>query len=296
MKIGVDVGYANTKFVTKNMKGIFLSTVEEGINEINESSTKVTYKNVNYTIGEKTGKVSVDINKINDITFEICLYTAIATAMKEKNKADIDLVTGLPIQYYKSQKDKLKDKLNGKVVDIVLNGEPKRFQIKNVIIFPQSAGLFTISPQLFRGDNIVVDIGGFTIDVSLFNGFKLIKSATYELGMLKLYDKLVQDIKARYGVSYDLLKAEEIIRHKTIIVDGQRVDIEDLVGMTLKNHAEIIMMNIKNAFKEYNTSNRIFIGGGSLVLKDYIPAAINEEDIFANAKAFYKIGEDKFEG
>jgi len=294
MKIGIDVGYANTKVVTKTGRDIFLSTVEEGINDINKS-TKVTYKGVNYTVGEKTGKVSVDLNKINDSTFEICLFTAIAKAMKNKSVEDIELVTGLPIEYYKTQREALKKSLEGKVVDIVLNGSPKRFKIKKVIIFPQSAGLFVVTPERFVGDNIIVDIGGFTIDVSLFNDFKLVRSATYELGMLKLYDKLVQAIKSKYSVSYDLLKAEEIIKSKTIIVDGKKIDIEDLVNLTLKNHSEIIMMNVKNAFKEYNTSNRIFIGGGACILKDYLDEEVKEEDIFANAEAFFKIGVDKFE-
>jgi hypothetical protein len=31
------------------------------------------------------------------------------------------------------------------------------------------------------------------------------------------------------------------------------------------------------------------------VLKDYLTKNINEEDIYANAKAFYQIGVEKFE-
>ena len=296
MILGIDVGYANTKVYSKNGTDIFLSTAEEGINEVNKNSITLEYNNKEYTVGERTGTFSTDLNKINDDTFRLCLYTAIARQMND-TIADIDLVTGLPAEYFKSQKQELVDSLKGKTINIILNNEPKRFTIKNVLVFPQSAGLFILNPSQFEAnDNIIIDIGGVTVDVSVFSDMTLLKSGTYELGMLKLYDKIIQSIKAEYSISYDLLAAEKIIKNKKIIKDGKNIDITDLINKVLKNHANTIIMNVKNGFSEYDTSNRNFIGGGSYTLRTYLPVEINQDDIYTNAKAFYEIGVKKFEG
>lgn len=296
MILGIDVGYANTKVYANNGTDIFLSTIGEGINEVNKNAIKIEFNSREYTIGEKTGRFSVDLNKINDETFKLCLYTAIARQMKGINVADIELVTGLPAEYFKNQKQELIDSLEGKTVNMVLNDDPKRFTIKKVLVFPQSAGLFILNPSNFENnDNIVIDIGGVTVDVSVFSDMTLTKTGTYELGMLKLYDKLIQEIKSEHSVSYDLLYAEKIINSKKIIRDGKGIDVTTIVEKVLKNHANTIIMNVKNGFNEYDTSNRNFIGGGAYTLRNYLPVGVKKDDIYTNAKAFYEIGVNKFE-
>jgi plasmid segregation protein ParM len=298
MTLGIDVGYSHTKVCMENGTDIFLSTLEEGTNEVNKNAIKIEFDGKAYTVGEKTGNFSIDLNKINDPIFQLCLYTAIARQMQDANVADIQLVTGLPADYFKSQKSELIDSLEGKTINMVLNDEPKRFKISKCIVFPQSAGLFILNPNDFENnDNIIVDIGGLTVDISLFDGFVLKDSSTYELGMLKLYDKLVQEIKSEYGVSFDLLQSEKIIANKKIIKDGKGIDVSKLVDEVLKKHTEKIIMNVKNGFKEYDTTNRFFVGGGSYILKEYLPSevVVKKDDILVNAKAFYKIGCDKFE-
>ncbi|MZK53308.1 ParM/StbA family protein [Clostridium beijerinckii] len=296
MILGIDVGYSNTKIYSKEGSDIFLSTMEEGTNEVNKKAIKIEYKNKEYTIGEKTGKFSVDLNKIKDETFILCLYTAIARQMKD-TVADIELVTGLPAEYFKSQKQELINSLEGTTVNLVINDEPKRFTIKKVLVFPQSAGLFILNPQNFEGnDNIVIDIGGLTVDVSVFDSYTLKKPGTYELGMLKLYDKVVQALKSEpYSVSYDLLAAEKIINTKKIIKDGKSMDVADLINKILRDHTDLIIRTVKNGFSEYDTCIRNFVGGGAYMLKDYLPVEVKKDDIYTNAKAFYKIGVDKFE-
>jgi plasmid segregation protein ParM len=296
MILGIDVGYSNTKVWGKNGTDIFLSTIEEGTNEVNKKAIKVEYKGVEYTIGSTTGNFSTDLNKIHDPIFRLCLYTAIARQMKDTS-ADINLVTGLPAEYFKVQKQELIDSLEGKTINIVLNNEPKRFTIKKVLVFPQSAGLFILNPQDFENnDNVVIDIGGVTVDISVFSDMSLLKTGTYELGMLKLYGKIVQAIKSEHSVSYDVLAAEKIIKTKKIIKDGKIIDISDLLNNVLKKHSELIIRNVKNDFSEYDTSIRNFIGGGSYTLRSYLPVDIKKDDIYTNAKAFYTIGVEKFEG
>jgi plasmid segregation protein ParM len=285
MIIGVDVGYTYTKTATKDGEDIFRSTIKEGSLDINKSIV-IEYQGREYTIGER-GSYSVDLNKTQDETFLLCLYTAIAKAMRY-NSDEIDLVTGLPVAYYSKQKQFLKDSLEGKDIFIKLNDRHKVFNINKCLVFPQSAGLFTLYPELFEHDALVIDIGGMTVDVSYFEGLKLVKYATYPMGMLKLYGEIIQAINSEHAVNLELLDAEKIIQ-EGIEIDGSAANIESII----QKHTEDILRPIKLEFP-YKTTQKVFIGGGAAALSEYLPGPVKNESIFDNAKAFYKIGVEKF--
>jgi plasmid segregation protein ParM len=285
MIIGVDVGYTYTKTATKEGTDIFQSTVKEGSLDINKSIT-IEYQGKEFTIGEK-GSYSVDLNKTQDETFQLCLYTATAKAIQHSS-GEINLVTGLPVAYYSKQKQFLKDSLEGKDIFLKYNSRHKVFNINRCLVFPQSAGLFTIYPEMFEHDTLIIDIGGMTVDVSYFEGLKLIKYATYPMGMLKLYGEIIQSINSEHAVNLELLDAEKIIQ-EGIEIEGETVNIESLI----QKHAEDILRPIKLEFP-YKTTRKAFIGGGAAALQEYLPGPVRKESIFDNARAFYKIGVEKF--
>ncbi|MGU8484985.1 ParM/StbA family protein [Clostridium perfringens] len=294
MILGIDVGYSHTKTIGENICFTFKSTVEEGSLDIGNALV-VEYDGKTYTIGEENGLYATEINKIHSLNFQVCLFTAIAKAMGNKSTEDIQLVTGLPAQYYQAQKDDLIKELKGKKVTITLNDSPKRFNITDVIVFPQSAGVLLLEPQRLTGDTCIIDIGGFTVDVSYFNNKKLRKLHTLELGMNVLANTLVQKIKAKYGVSYDVLKADDILNSGEIVVDGKAQQITELIDEVLEQHTNLIMNRLKG-IQEYNISKHIFIGGGSLRLEKFIGITnVDQNSFYTNAQAFYKIGCEKFE-
>lgn len=293
MILGIDVGYSHTKVTGEKVEFGFKSTIEEGALDIGSSLVLEDNEKI-YTVGEDAGIYATDINKIETENFEICLYTAIAKAMGRKSTEIIDLVTGLPAQYYQEQKDKLIKALEGKNVTVSLNGKPKRFTIRNVIVFPQSAGVLLLNPELLVGDTCIVDIGGFTVDLSIFSGKKLRKLYTIEEGMNVVANKLVQKIKSEYEVSYDILKADDLLDSKIIIKDNKQVNIESLIDSVLAAHYKIIENRLKG-IAEYNTSKRIFVGGGSKRLESFIDTDVAEDTVYTNSRAYYKIGVEKFE-
>lgn len=294
MKLGIDVGYSHTKVIGENIEFTFKSTIEEGSLDIG-NSIRVDFDGKTYTVGEQNGLYATEINKMHSLNFKICLYTAIAKAMKNKTNEEIQLVTGLPAQYYQAQKEDLIKELQGKKVTITLNDEPKRFTITDVIVFPQSAGVLLLEPNKLKGDVCVIDIGGFTVDVSYFNNKKLRKLHTLELGMNVLANTLVQKIKAEYGVSYDVLKVDDILDTNEIVKDGKPINIETLIDEVLESHTKLIENRLKG-LQEYNLSKHIFVGGGSLRLSKFLDIEIDPDTIYTNAKAYYKIGCEKFEG
>jgi plasmid segregation protein ParM len=290
--IGVDVGYRTTKVYTGEGSDIFGSTVQQGRIDLNRDSIVIGCQGRELTIGER-GAYSVDLNKIEDDTFRFCLYTAIVRAMKYSIE-EVYLVTGLPISYYSKQKAALREALEGKDVFISYKGVNKVFTISKCLVFPQSAGLMILEPEKFKGDTLVIDIGGMTVDVSYFEGMKLVKYATYPNGMLKLYGRLAQELMARYSVSLDLLDIERKLREGFVLDDEQiNIDADEIMAA----HSEDILRPIKLDFP-YRTSRKAFIGGGSVDLKAYLPGnvEINEDSIFKNARAFYQVGVEKFGG
>lgn len=284
MIIGVDVGYTYTKTATKEGTDIFRSTIKEGSLDINKSIT-VEYQGKEYTIGEK-GSYSVDLNKTQDETFLLCLYTAIAKSM-QYNSDNINLITGLPVAYYSKQKQILRGSLEGKDIFIKFNSRHKVFTINKCLVFPQSAGLFTLYPEMFEKDLIIIDIGGMTVDVSYFEGLKLFKYATYPMGMMVLYGEIIQAINSEHATNLDLLDAEKVIQGMEI--EGCKVNVDDII----QKHTEDILRPVKLEFP-YKTTKKVFVGGGAATLKEYLPGASREGSIFDNAKAFYKIGVEKF--
>lgn len=290
MIIGIDVGYTYTKVFAENYMDIFKSTIREEELDAIASEIVIEKDNKRYVVGERGG-ISVEQDKISDKVFEMCLYAGVARAMDSESDV-IDLVTGLPISYYKSQKDRLKEKLQDKEISLKLNGCKKHFRIRNVLVFPQSAGFAIIEPQSFIGDTLIIDIGGMTVDVSYFEETDLSQYRTYPLGMLKLYGKIIDHVNSVYALNFDNpFDAEKIIKNG-LYIDDKKVDFE--LNSILKEHTEEILSKIKLEFP-YRTSKKIFIGGGALVLKQHLPSNdIFERNIFANAEAFYRIGVSYF--
>lgn len=296
MKIGVDVGYSHTKVWTNNGGSNFKSTIQEGNLDVC-NSIHVQYLGKDYTIGENSDTSLYDnnVNKIDSLNFKLCLFTAVAMAMGEDQFVDDDvkIVTGLPASYYNSQKDSLINELKDKSVDIVLNGKPKHFTIKEVIVFPQSAGVLLLEPEKLRGDVCVIDVGGFTVDVAYFNNKKLKKLETFELGMNILGKALVTEIKNEHGIAYDVLRADDLLDSQVIYIKGEPVEIDTLIDKILKQHTGLILNRLES-IKEFNVSKRIFIGGGSLRLANNLGQKLDKDTIYTNAKAFYTLGVSKF--
>lgn len=294
MILGVDVGYSHTKVYGKDLEFSFKSTLEEGALDV-FNSIQIEFEGKEYTIGEnsKSCLYDNDMNKIDSVNFRLCLYTAIAKSMKN-NTEEIQLVTGLPASYYKGQKEKLTNGLKNKKVTITLNGEPKRFTITDIIVFPQSSGVLLLNPDKLNGDVCVIDIGGYTVDLSYFNNKKLKKLETIELGMNVLAPEIVKVVRS-FGNPCDILKVDDILDSKEIVRDNKIINIEAKLDEELKKHA-ILIENRLNGIDEYKFSKHIFIGGGSYRMKKFLDDGVEKDTIYINAKAFYLLGVNKFNG
>jgi len=295
MRISADIGYNTTNFIGDNIEGSFLSTVKEKIHELETAKYTVEYNNRTYLIGNDDGFTSIEQARDKDAIFHICLYTAIAATMSSAIDNNVRVVTGLPTQFFAEQKNALIKALENRRVFMKLNGETRNFTITKVIVFPQSAGLFLYDKSLVEKDTLVVDIGGGTLDIAYMSNGQFKEGRTYPLGVNYTYDVLLQEL-SKYGVNYsNRMKAERIIADKTIFVEGREVDVKKDIDNVLSIRAKEIVNAIKQAFPEQSKYSRfVFIGGGALLLKNYLSDyRVLDDAQMINVKTYDIVGKSK---
>lgn len=295
--LGIDVGYSHTKTVFDGGEDVFKSTVKEGVIDINKDSTVIGFDGKEYTVGEK-GSISIDSNKVYDEVFEVCLLTAILRNVDQDLKViNVNLVTGLPVSYYKHQKDELIASLEGKRVKVRYKDVDRVITIKNVIVFPQSAGVMLLHSDQFGEDdtNLIIDMGGMTVDVSYFVGTNLEKYATYKYGMHLFYEEVAYAIADQFNVDVDRDAVERFIKQGGVIINEELKEFD--FGKHFKDWMKQILTRIKAGFPYDTIQRKTFVGGGSLRFKDYLPAnkGIEVDEVLSNAQAFYFVGVQKFE-
>lgn len=295
--MGIDVGYSHTKTVTSKGTDSFRSTVKNGVIDINAKSTVIEHEGNKYTIGER-GRITVSANKIEDENFELLLLTAILRNVDE-NLTDINvkLVTGLPIAWYPKQKDLLREFLLNKKATVEYKGKDRNIHIKDCIVFPQSAGLALTNPKDFEDGrtNLVIDMGGLTVDVSLYEGRRLVSYESYQLGMLIFYSKVASAINGEFNVEVDDQGVERFIEEGSVTISEEQKNFD--FDKYFKEHMDVILTRIKTDFPYDTVHKKTFVGGGSLRFKEYLPPnkGIKCNEMQSNAEAFYGVGLQKYE-
>lgn len=295
--MGIDVGYSHTKTVSAKGKDIFRSTVKDGVIDINTGSTVIEYEGDKLTIGER-GRITVEQNKITDPNFEPLLLTAILRNSDEKlTDINVNLVTGLPVAWYPKQKDELRAFLLNKKITVGYKGKERNVHIKDCLIFPQSAGLALTNPKDFADGrtNLVIDIGGLTVDVSYYEGRRMVKFESYQLGMLKFYSDVSSAINATFNVEVDDQDVERFIDENAVTISEEQKEFD--FPKYFKAHMDKLIQKIKNDFPYDIVHKKTFVGGGSLRFEDYLPSnkGIKCNEIQSNAEAFYNVGVQKFD-
>lgn len=301
MILGADIGHKNTKIcygLEENRSDIFKSTVM--VNDLKavteDKPLVVEINNSQYAVGSKYGTYSIEEDKSTDDIFKVCLLTGIAKVVNNQiNK--INLVTGLPINYYKKYRSSVEDTFAGSTNKVKIGDHTCIFNIDTVDVYPESVGAILVSNEPARGASLIIDIGGSTVDVSYYEDTKLVKAGSYDLGMLTLYATIIKYINGHFGVDYKTLAAEDIIKRKFIQVDNECVDFD--CSRFMKEHTEDLLSRIRLEFP-WKTSRKRFIGGGSLDLLrpleeiTGLTLKTSYSGMFLNARAFYIIGDDKY--
>lgn len=244
--------------------------------------------------------------------------------------ANYTLGTGLPLREVKEGKDaQYRAKLLGSVHQVEFLITPKYQGLKvnikfdEVKVYPEGFAAYInlvmdnnltiINRELIDKRILIQDIGGLSTDIAVIKNRKVDddKAQGFNLGVAEALEAIREEIRKKHGVELDSRRdVVEIITKKNdrnhIMVRGSRTSVHDIVDRILGELAKKQYRHLRNIWqKNSQTEICYFVGGGSLVLKDYLKT-LNQnfdgynidffedekESIWMMANAYYKLISD----
>lgn len=244
--------------------------------------------------------------------------------------ANYTLGTGLPLREVKEGKDAgYRSKLIGSVHQVEFLITPKYQGLKvnikfdEVKVYPEGFAAYInlvmdnnlniINKDLIDKRILIQDIGGLSTDIAVIKNRNVDddKAQGFNLGVSEALESIREEIRSKHGVELDSRRdVVEIITKKNdrnhIMVKGSRTSVHDITDRILLDLAKKQYRLLRNIWqKNSQTEICYFVGGGSIVLKDYLKTLNNnldgynidffedeKESIWMMANAYYKLISD----
>ena len=305
MKVaGIDIGFGDTKVWCRDKYFKFPTAVAidygQGVDlgSFASKKTVISYNGKKYMLGEEALLHDPLPTRTVDFLRE---YTPLIIAYAKKFADFHEVTLGLPLGFYKDNKDEIKNN----VTRFRADGKDYSF---NVNVLPQGAGIaydYMYGEDAQRKNVInnaaVIDIGYNTIDVlSIIDG-KADSKLSFMLdniGVCQIIFKLMDKLGKKYKRSVDEFTAKKFLETKEYVGYGVSENITDLCAVLIREYAE---RTINELFIKANDAIGqaeliIFSGGGTALIKDYINEDHKKKILFlgdelaeySNARGFYK--------
>lgn len=214
--------------------------------------------------------------------FARILALAGLSLVTERN-VPIQLVTGLPVSYYRRHKDELGALLTGrhalKVIDATGNVQETVISIDKVRVIPQPFGsVFDLifndvgkaSDKRFLTEKIgVIDIGFRTADYSICDKTRYSErgSQTTDAGISKAFGVIAAALQDATGVNIELYRLYEAVGKGVIKIHGKTHDLKPLVQAAFGQLATTIAAEVERLWADdWDIDTVVVTGGGGAVL------------------------------
>lgn len=250
---------------------------------------------------------------IKDKTKDESLYyiTLMAVAKeilisKYPTKTDIILAIGLPPGHYSLLAEKYKQYFlqHGENISFKYNSVYFNLKLKDVYVFPQafSAGVTQVEELSKYTRSYIIDIGGYTVDTLLLvNGTPDMSYVeSLEIGVINMYNSVKRKVDMLLDMKIEDSDIEELMFNKksnNVLSDND--EIKEIIFEEGKAHCNKIINMLRERGIDLKTNYAIFIGGGSLLLKNFIKEMdkvgkhIILEDTKSNALGYTLLAERK---
>lgn len=235
------------------------------------------------------------------------------------------LAVGLPPNHLQARKEGFisyfMKRMGGDGIEFVYHGKKRKIAVEEVMVFPQGhAASYAYGPKkkettgrtVIRNriigqyeDYTICDIGGITCDIIPFEGRKRVvqNTKTELLGINSLIESIEQEVEinTRYKLRYRMI--EQYLKNNCCKTDV-KLNIPDvcipIIEETINNHINKIFDAVTRATGDIRVATIIFMGGGSILLRNYIEnmTGLNKEfidfitDEKANAEGFEMLAKD----
>ena len=289
--IGVDVGFGNTK----TAHTVFSSGIKKHATKPPINSMVVETNTGFYSVGNPKNT----IQKSKTITEDMLILTEAAIAEELKRlgitSADIHLGVGVPLTRMGAEKEAMLTYYN-KNRKLVYKYEDVTYSINllSINVFPQGYAAVVNYLSKFSRLSLVVDIGSWTIDILPFKEGKpdLSQCKSLSLGTITCMHKINEDLREQFNG-----EADEILL-KDVMINGTSEDLPDkyltVVKEGLSSYVEEIMGQLRALQFNLDTTQLVFIGGGSTIIKHFLdaskyPKATIIDDVHINAKGYEEL-------
>jgi len=211
---------------------------------------------------------------------------------------DVDLLVGLPPLHCKEMGARFKSyfKAHGENICFEYNKTTFNVKIADVHVFPQAYAAALTTRDKIVDANLVnlVDIGGYTVDLLQLNGLRPDMSVCTSLysGVNSLFQRINEQVRAKGAKNIPDAIIEGILRNDRKVLQscsGERIQ---LVLSTAERFVMELIPGISQAGLDLSENQTVFVGGGSVLLKEYIELtgmvanAFFVDDVCANAKGY----------
>lgn len=330
MLISVDIGYGFTKAVTDSgHRASFPSVVAPAHMDLFNGifNNGIGYKVMVHTLEGSQEKLVGDLAlnstaaqnfvarhekpaEIHDLLLLTAAYLCEASSFSVVNKREVNLVVGLPLSFYRGQKDALKDRLLKLSAWLSVDGNEKKYiSFNKVMVFPQGAGaLVSLGDALPKSGMIgLIDIGTYTTDYMLFeikNGMPIPMPdacGSVEAGIYLAQRSLAEEFEKQTGSPLPqrmYQRTMELAREgKSISFEGRNIDLFSGWKQAQKEIAETIAGHVLALWGDRTgfLDMTVFAGGGSIWFGDMLQNTFSNpmfaaEGVFANAVGFLMMG------
>ncbi|KUK10387.1 MAG: hypothetical protein XD50_1358 [Clostridia bacterium 41_269] len=322
--ISIDVGYGYTKAVSENGEKISFPSVTAplGVNRLEGMYNgvidyRVRIANEGRVNEALIGRAALMSNSCRAFVgrqekpedmHDALLLTAAYLLSNGSNNPDIILAAGLPLSYYKNQKNKLRERLSNLSACVMVNGgQEKYISFKGVSIFPQGTGVLAALDEIPEKGRIgVLDIGTYTTDYLLFEiqdnmPIPIVEGCgSVETGIFLAQKAIAMEYEKVTGSTLPLSEYqsvfEDTINGQPVVFWGKKIDLFPAWMKIQRQIAETIVSGAIAAWEKQidKLVLTVFAGGGSALLfdivKDMFPCPyLMEEGYFANAVGFLKM-------
>jgi len=327
--IGVDIGFGYTKVTDGRVSQVFKSIVGEAA-DIQFADALIPHAAAHprhFEIGGQAyfvGELAETQSRGRGFTLDPGHFIAnfaktlalAGLAPLASNNDPLNVVTGLPVSFFRRYREQLMALLTGRHVVAVVHAdgsrEEKTINIEKVRVIPQPFGsMFNLmlndngkpASQRFVSDKIgIIDVGFRTADYTISEKTRYSErgSGSSDSGISAAYSAIAAVLQEKSGVNVELYRLNEAVTRGVIKIKGKRYDLTKVVEQAYQQLAAKIASEVNLLWADdWDLDCIVITGGGGATLAPYLskllegevlPMPTDVDSRMNNVNGYYKYG------
>jgi hypothetical protein len=242
--------------------------------------------------------------KYFDEEYKIFLLTAVAKSINESN-INVNICLGVPIFLFRDKQfvNRIISHIkNFGANEIEIDGKIKNIKINDVFVWLEGALLFYNYEKYSTMKLLVVDIGGYSVDVLKIMYGKIDDNDVFETGIYTLSNSILKEVNKEYSSDLQdgLPILDAYVLDKPYKIRDKAIEMR-IVDALVKNYTDGLMSKLNQRFSMADC-HIIFMGGGANTIKNKLnrfnsyDIELLEQSEFVNSFTFENICIQKSNG